>query len=243
MSTADAIGALPPPPQKKTITLPGGGSLSGMVDLPAGVSESCRVNFNLLVQLGPLLGGLECLIRLFKFVGWLIDFVKAFPDAFGIPPDPTKVVRLVVEDLPPIAADLLECITAFTPLGICPPVKSFLTLIRDFLGCMLELLQSVIDQQVGIQVKMGEAQGNPELLEVLQLAQENADKMFAQTLASCEAPFALLETMGSLLEIVGAGAIAVPSIDDLSGGEAGEALQPLEDLVSALDLVIGALPC
>ena len=42
----------PPAPTNSTLTLPGGGQLIGMVDLPKGMNDDCHVNFNLLLQLG-----------------------------------------------------------------------------------------------------------------------------------------------------------------------------------------------
>lgn len=231
------LGALPDPPEAKTLQLPGGIALTGMVDLPRGVSEGCKVNFNLLLQLGPLLASLECLIRLFKFVGWLIDFVQMVPKL-----DPIGLAKKVTE-LPPIAEDLLHCVAAYTPLGICPPIKDMLKLIRDYLNCLVEMIESVALQKVGLQIQMGDAQGNPELLETLQLAQDNADKMGLQAMRSCAPAFGVLEMLGALLSMVGAGAIELPSIDDLAGGDIGEAIQPLKDLVEVLDLTIDVLPC
>jgi hypothetical protein len=49
--------------------------------------------------------------------------------------------------------------------------------------------------------------------------------------------------MSGLLQMLGAGAIELPSMDDLAGGEIGEAIQPLKDVVEILDLTIDALPC
>jgi hypothetical protein len=233
------LGALPDPPQASTIQLPGGATLTGMVEMPRGVSESCRVNFNLLLQLGPILGSLHCLMALFRFAGWLIDFVKAVPD---VPTNPTKLLQKL-EELQPIADDLLGCITAYTPLGICPPIKDALKVVRDYLRCLVEVIESVATQKVGLQVQMGEAEGNPQLRETLQLAQDNADKVGLQAMRSCEPAFGVLQTMSGLLQMLGAGAIELPSMDDLAGGEIGEAIQPLKDVVEILDLTIDALPC
>jgi len=232
---AARLGALPDPPQAATIQLPGGASLTGMVEMPRSVPEQCRANFNLMLQLGPVLGSLRCLIALFRFVGWLIDFVKVVPN-------PTAIGRKLGE-LPPIAAEVGKCVTAYSPLGVCPPIKDALKVVRDYLRCSIEAIESVALEKADLQVQLGEAQGNPELLETLQLAEANADRTGLQALRGSEPAFGLLQTMGGLLEMVGAGAIELPSIDELAGGEIGEAVQPLEDVVEALDLTIEALPC
>jgi hypothetical protein len=229
------LGEIPPPPAKLTLTLPGGASLTGMAELPRGMPEECAVNFNLMLQLGVALGSLECLMRLFKFVGGLIEVVNAAPDPFAIG---DKLLSLA-----PAAADLAECVVAFTPLGICPPIKSALELIVRFLSCLVEFLDSIVSQRLEIGIQMGNAQGNPELLEVLQLAQNNADQLGAQALQSCGPAFDLLSTFGGLIQAVGGGAIQVPSLDDLAGGDLAEALQPLKDFIEVLKTVIGILPC
>jgi len=221
------------------LRLPGGAALTGMVGLPRGMSEQCGVSFNLQLQLGPFLGSLECLMRILKFLGWLLEFVKILS-----PPDPIKIPQALV-DLEPIASDLLECITAFVPPAICPPIKDILVLIRDFLQCIVELLESVLTQQLDLQIKMGDAeeQGNRELLDVLQLAQNNAELAFGQGLQSCAPVFETMKTLGAFLQVLGAGELVIPSIDDLTGGAPSEAMQPLKDLLSAISAIIDVLPC
>jgi hypothetical protein len=233
------LGQLPPPPEQRSLALPGGGHLVGMVDLPRGVSDDCRVNFNLMLQLGPIFGNLECVLCVFKFVGWILQFVKVVPD---LPTSATKLVDML-KQLEEIEECLQKCIYAFTPLGLCPPIKDFLKLIASYLRCLVEMIESVAQQGVQIQIQMGDAQGNPELLEVLQRAQDNADMMGAQALKSCGPAFDLLQAVGSIIQAIGAGAVELPSLDQLTGGEIGEAVQPLKDVLEVLDLTIAALPC
>jgi hypothetical protein len=229
----------PEPPKSRTLRLPGGGSLTAVADFPRSLPDQCQVSMRMLLQLGPFLGAMECVIRILKFCEWLIDFVKAVP---SVPTNPTKIIKLLGK-LPPIAKDLLGCITAWTPVGYCAFIKDVLVMIIDFLRCVVELLKSIATQKLEIAVSMGDAQGNPELLEALQLAQDNADKMGLHAVNSCGPVFALLGTVGSFMSALGVGAIKVPSIDDLTGGDAAAALQPLEDLVDTLSAIADALPC
>jgi hypothetical protein len=178
-----------------------------------------------------------------KFLKFVLDFVHLVPDSIKNPANVGKLADMVTNDLPDIAACLTKCIFAFSPPGLCPPVKDMLKLIASYLHCIIDLIESIAEQGVQIQVQMGDAQGNPELLEVLDLAQQNADRAGAQALRSCEPAFGLLQAAGAVLELVGAGAIALPSLDELSGGEIGQAVQPLKDVTEIIDLVVQALPC
>jgi hypothetical protein len=234
-----ALGAFPPAPQARTLTLPNGASLTGMVDLPRGVSDQCRVSMNLMLQLGPFLASIECLLHVLEFVQWCIDFVKKVPD---VPTDPTGVIRQL-EKLPPIAEHLEKCFGFVLPTAVCPFIKDVLTMVRDFIECVTEVLDSVLKQNLELQVKFGDAQGNPELLEVLQLAQSNLDATQAQAAQSMAPVLSLLSALGVFFDIMGVGQLALPSIDDLTGGELDPVLQVLKDLVEVLTAVIEALPC
>ena len=228
--------AFPAPPETRTLRLPGGGSLTAVADFPRSLPDQCQVSMRLMLQLGPFLGAMECVIRILKFCEWLLDFVKAAAklNLFEMGQQITK--------LSPIATDLIACVTAWTPVGYCSFIKDVLLMITDFLRCVVELLESIGTQKAEIAVSMDDAQGNQELLEVLQLAQDNADKMGLQAANSCGPVFALLGTVGSFMSALGVGAIQVPSLDDLTG-EADAAIQTLEDLVDTLSAIADALPC
>jgi hypothetical protein len=229
----------PAPPETRTLRLPGGGSLTAVADFPRSLPDQCQVSMRLMLQLGPFLGAMECVIRILKFCEWLIDFVKAVPD---LPTNPTKLISQL-KKLGPIATDLISCVTAWTPVGYCSFIKDVLVMVTDYLRCVVDLLRSIVDQKLGLAVSMADAQGNAELLEALQLAQDNADKMGLHAANSCGPVFALLGVVGSFMSALGVGAIQVPSLDDLTGGEADTAIQTLEDLVDTLGAIADALPC
>ena len=242
------LGAIPEPPQARSITVPGGATLTGMVELPAGATEQCKVTFNLLLQLGPIFANLECpLLRTLRFVTWLIEFVQLIP---GVISNPTKVSDLVTMTdklTSEILPDLLECLNAYlpTPLGLCPPIKGVLVLVRDFLQCTVDLMDSIFQQQLEIGIQMENAQGNPQLLEVLELAQKNMQNTFQQSVQSCEPVFTLLQSIGGLVSAVGGGAIEIPSLGQVTGtaDEIGQVTQVLKDLIAALTAIIDILPC
>jgi phage baseplate assembly protein gpV len=233
-----ALGELPDPPDPLSMTLPGGVTLTGQVELPDFASGDCRVAFNLLLQLAPALGSMECLIRVMKFVGWLLDFVKAVP---GVVTNPTKLLELLGK-LPPIADDLAGCVASFTPVGIPPAIKSMLQVVHSYLSCLVDLLDSIVKRQALIQAQLDQAGDNPELQRVLGLAQDNAAKMGQQAVLAGGPVLSILDTIGTLLEIAQLPAISAPSLDDLTGGGLSDALEPLQTLLDVLGQVIDVIP-
>jgi phage baseplate assembly protein gpV len=224
-----ALGELPDPPDPLSMSLPGGVTLTGQVELPDFASGDCRVAFNLLLQLAPALGSMECLIRVMKFVGWLLDFVKAIAP----PPNVIKIGELIGE-LPEIAADLAGCVASFTPVGILPAIKSMLQVVHSYLSCLVDLLDSIVGRQAVIQAQLDQAGDNPELQRVLGLAQDNAAKMGQQAVLAGGPVLSILDTQLP--------AIAAPSLDDLTGGALSDALDPLQELLDVLGQVIDVIP-
>jgi hypothetical protein len=229
----------PPAPESSKMTLPGGGQLVGMVDLPKGMNDDCHVNFNLMLQLGPFLGATECLVKVLNLCAWIIEFVQDVPQVVT---RPDKLIDKLTE-LPPIADGVLKCVTDWSPIGICAFVKDILKMISSFLGCILELLQSIMQQQVGLQIKMGQAQGNPALLEVLDASQKCTEVMTQQAMNSCAPVFTTLKLVEPFLEMVGAGGMSLPSLDNVTGGAAEPVITVLSDVKSIIDAVIATLPC
>jgi hypothetical protein len=229
----------PPAPQSTTMTLPGGGQLVGMVDLPKGMTDDSQVNFNLMLQLGPFLGATECLVKVLNLCAWIIEFVQDVPDVVT---RPDKLIGKLA-DLPPIADDVLKCVTDWSPVGICSFVKDILTMISSFVGPIIDLLQGILQQQMDLQTKMGQAQGNPALLEVLDASQRCTEVMTQQAMNSCAPVFTTLKLVEPFLEMVGAGGMNLPSIDNLTGGDAEPIVTVLSDVKSIIDGVIATLPC
>ncbi len=231
--------SFPQAPQSTTIQLPGGASITGMVSLPKGMNEGCEANFNLMLQLGPLLAVSECVMRVLKFCGWLIEFVQEVPKL-----DPIGLAEKLTE-LPPIAEELSECVLGWTPLGICPFIKGVLKLVSSFLACLIDFLTSIFDQQLSIGIKLQKAQsdGNVDLLDCLKVAQANAQTAQDTAFSSLGSAFGLLELVSPFLDVLGQPQIQTPSISQLTGGAPDEALQPIKDVLSVIDAIIKVLPC
>jgi hypothetical protein len=243
--TSATLGAFPKPPEQRTIQLPTGASLTGAVDLPKGLDEQCKVSFNLMLQLGPFLASIECLLHILQFLQDLLKFTQDVPDAIK---NPLKVVD-VFKDVEKLAKDgekLAHCFSWAIPgLPLICFIKDVLQMIHDFVACILELLDSVLQQQLQLQIQFADAdqEGNQELLDVLHLAEDNMTATMGQAMQSMGPILSLLQLVGGLLEVVGQGALAAPSLDQLTGGSIEESLQVLKDLNQALEVVIEALPC
>jgi hypothetical protein len=231
-----ALGTFPAPPKQLTIRLPTGAALTSSAELPKGMDEQCKVAFNMLLQLGPFMASIQCLVDILQFVFDTAEFAKAAPDVIKM----AKTAVKIGQD----AEKLTACFGWFLgPIPLCQFVKDVLTMIHEFITCLLELMDSVLTQQLELQVKMGDAQDNPELLDVLNLAQDNLSATMGQAVNSMGPILNLLQLMGGFMQTVGAGGLSVPSLDQLTGGSVEAALQPIKDLNDALGVIIEALPC
>ena len=242
---ATALGAFPKPPQQRTIQLPTGASLTGAVELPKGLNEQCTVAFNLMLQLGPFLASIQCLLQVLQFVNDVITVARDVKDKLTPVPD----IGGIVNDIEKVISDgdkLARCFGWVLPaIPLCSFIKDLLTMVHDFIACVLELLDSVLRQQLQLRIKMADAdrEGNQELLDVLHLAEDNMTATMGQAMQSMGPVLTLLQLIGGSLEVVGAGALALPSIDELTGGEIEQSIQVVKDLNQAIGVVIEALPC
>ena len=226
-----------PKPEIPKITLPTGGSIKAITDITKGIPSECSVNFNLALQLAPIMASIECLVKLLKFVGVVVEglnTLKENPPAF-----PTVIIKLI-----DAAKELAPCILVPTPAIMIPFVRDLLKLLAKMLRCAAEALLSVIQMMDGIALEMISAQqnGNDELLQQLECAQENAQKTMDGTMVSLEPVLVLLSLAGPFLDIAQVPAIEIPAI--ASGGSLEEmksAAETMATLAQTLDEVASAL--
>jgi hypothetical protein len=180
-----------PTPKPLKIQLPSGGSMNALVDVSKGIPNDCAMTFNLLLQLQPLLVALECPMRVLKLLKPLVDIVK------GLPVPPVQAV----EEFAEAAVELAPCFLSL--LGIPEFVKDILCLIRAVLNCLLSQIRAVRDLMEGLELRLAEADGNPDLLATLQCAQENA-KASAGNVASAIDPLAgVMALVSAIMSIAG----------------------------------------
>src|SRR5262249_14179652 len=99
-----------PKPRKMTLRLPGGGTLSAFSDLSKGIPTDCALTFSLLMQLGPFLASIECLVKVLKLIQ---TGVEVLTDAVKQPPKLPGAIGQVLD----AAKDVVGCAISFTPPG------------------------------------------------------------------------------------------------------------------------------
>lgn len=224
-----------PKPELPQITLPTGGTLKAVADISKGIPSDCSLNLNLLVQLAPLLGSIECLVKLLKLIKPLIDIVQ------GLPVPPVKAI----EDFVKAADDLSDCLLIPTPAVMIPFVRDILCLVLKILQCVIDQLSSIVELMGGlaIQLEAAEAEGNTDLARVIGCAQKNAELSAQNAIESLGSVGVILELVGPFLGIAGVEVIKLPAFTSDSDLQAlNQTLQALQSLVDTVQAVVDAPP-
>ena len=184
-----------PLPKPLKVSLPFGGSMNALVDMSKGIPNDCSMNFNLMIQIAPLLAALECPMKILKLLKPLIDIVKAVPSL-----DPIKIGEAMPAFVD-AAAEVAPCFVALAQVPIM--VMDLLRLIRSVLNCLLGQLETLRNLMNGLALRFGEAEGNPDLLATLECSQKNAMAQ-AQALTSSIDPIAgVLALVSTIASIAG----------------------------------------
>jgi hypothetical protein len=229
-----------------SITLPFGGQLSSVIDLSKGPPSDCTLIHGLMLQLGPALAGIQCILKLLKIVTALTNIG---PTTFG--------------DIISAAADFVAtCVP--TPFTFACTIFGVIRLIVAYLKCIISAILSILEFRAGI--NLNAAQGNPVLIASLNCAQGNADASMAQlkdALAIIDALLTLIQPIltaaeSALPDPIKDGLKTISSIkttlDSIVGGQGGsvgvpgaqDAIQTLEDIQSKLqelEAILAELPC
>ncbi|MEA2236348.1 MAG: hypothetical protein QOC81_1072 [Thermoanaerobaculia bacterium] len=216
-----------PKPVDLKITLPTGAVLKAPNDISKGSPTPASASFGLLLQLGPLLGSLECLLKILKLLKPLIDVIK------GLPFPPVKAIK----DFVLAAKDLIPCFGVVLPTSLIPFIKDILCLIHSMLQGIHDGLKSVADviESVSSQMAAADESGNDELKKVLEAAQENAMTSASQFTAALAPLSALLTMVEPIMSLAGLQPFKLPEM-----GEAADAAA-LKQVVGALEGAIDAL--
>jgi hypothetical protein len=207
-----------PMPKPLKVTLPTGSSMNALVDMSKGIPTDCSMNFNLMLQMAPLMASMECPLKVLKLLKPLVDIIA------GLPTPPVKALK----DFADAAVELAPCFAVFA--GIPVMVKDLLCLVRSVLNCLLGQIRTVRDLLGGLELRLAEADGNPDLLATLQCAKDNANA-WMQSLSQSIDPIAGVITLVGIIA-----SVAGQSLDlDLKAPSA-----PPEDL-AAIDAIIDVL--
>lgn len=227
-----------PKPASVELTLPTGGKLKGIADISKGIPDECTLSFSLLLQLAPLLGGIECLVRLLKLVKPLVDIVNGLTE---FPPSPPA---RAVADFARAAEELAPCFALPTPLAMVPFVRDIFCLMIKLLSCVIGQLRSIIEVLGGLtlQIQPARVAGNAELLAALECAQQNAQTSAQHIVSAIDPILAVLALAEPFLGIAGVNPIAIPAIampEDTA--QIRQTVDTLEELVQTLKLAAESL--
>lgn len=223
-----------------SIILPTGGVIKAVGDFTDRVPSECSLNMSLLIQLGPILANLECIIKLLG----IIDPLKKVADAM------TSGNILKIADAAPALVEALaaisQCVLKLTvpPLGIACFLASILKLIVKILSCMVDQLASMVSliTDLSSHLIIANKEGNTALAATLECGLKNAQTSTKNSMAGLDPVTAILDLMAPLMELAGQEPIQMPSFDQLESVEQLEqAMETLNETVSALELVADTL--
>lgn len=216
-----------------TVSLPFG-DMSAFGDFTTGLPSQCTMNFNLLIQLQPLLVSMGCLLKILNVIGKLEDVMNALN-----PPNPFQLAEVIPKLIGAIAA-CGPCLppVAFPALFIT--IKQILQLILSILKCFVDQLKSIIDFQASIDVSS--ADGNPALQQALQCAQTNADNTMAAISGSLGAMQPMLDIVTMICGIIGL-SVTIPQVKGLAvAGDMAKTIDSLDSTLGTLQQVIDGIP-
>lgn len=212
-----------------SIKLPTGSTLKGLADVSKGIPTDCSVTFSLLLQIGPILASMECLLKLLKIVGAILAALK----------DPLKI-----PDMFTAAKEVAECLAIPTGANLPIFIKDLLCLILKILRCAVGSLKSVAQQMQELTLSLDAAaqEGNEDMIATLKCAQGNKQAQADSIMTSIEPLAVLLELASPVMQMAGVGPI---SLSVPGGGEGADALlevvNVLEGVVEILESATDAL--
>ena len=215
------------------LTLLGGAELNGFLDFSQGAPTDCKLTFNLMLQLAPLLASMACLLKILNVIGKLQAFVEAAKPPF------LKLVDTIPELLIAIG-ELKDCIPALAIPQMLLMIKGMLSLIINFLNCFISQLESIIKFQVSIDLTA--AEGNPVLLDTLLCAQSNAKTSMDNLMLSLQPVQPLLNMVTMVASIAGQ-SIGLPKLSDISANQdQAQTITTLKQSIASIKQVIDSLP-
>jgi hypothetical protein len=216
------------------IKLPAGAKLQGVADFAAGIPTNCKVNLNLLIQLGPLFGAMACILKILQCLGAIVEFAKAAATL--------NVFKMgqKLQELISAFNDISTCIPPLAPLSFAFMIKDILELIINILTCLVDELASIVEFQASLD--FAGAEGNPALLEALNCAKQSSDTS-TQNLFQGMVP--IQTVLGVIKSLADVASLPLPLPDLSSIGQGGDAVQAIETIrqsLHALKSAIDGLP-
>ena len=196
---ADAAFYELPEVKVPSISLPTGGVIKAVGDFTDRVPSEGSLNMSLLLQLGPILANLECIIKLLG----IIEPLKKVADAM------TSGSLFKIADAAPALADALEaisqCVVKLTvpPMGIACFLASILKLIVKILNRMVEQLASMaaLITDLSSQLVIANREGNTALAATLENSLKNTWTMTNNSMSGLDPITAIMELMAPMMSM------------------------------------------
>jgi hypothetical protein len=235
LSAPKCIDLSLPEPQKLTVALPSGLSLSSLSNAGQNIPNDCSLTFSLMLQIAPLMASMECVLKILKLL-------KPLSDAVTSPPPTPGLIKEIAEAV----ADLAPCFLMLTPAGMIPFVRDILCLILKILNCLIGQLKTALDFMSGLSIKLESAQAgnNPDsdLIASLECARENVLTSIGHLMQGIEPVQVILDLAGPFMSIAGVGAIQLPALGGAGDTEAlNQVLTILEEVVATIQQIVDAL--
>lgn len=235
-----------PKPGKTELKLPTGGTIKPIPDITKGIPTDCGMNFNLALQIAPIMASMECLLKVLDFLGVVVKVITKCADPKVLPPEKLTTVLGALPEAAEKGAALMPCINMVIapPLNIIPFIKSLLLMMARMLRCTAQALRSAIEVLDGIALDFGSAQqdGNDALMQQLECAQENAQLAMEGAMVSLDPVMILMDIAGPFLELAGV-SLEIPQIaSDGSLESMKTALEGIETFAQTLEDIASALP-
>lgn len=235
----ELAGKLPCPTIKPLGDLPdikllGGVDLKAFVDITAGPPTDCKLSFNLMIQLAPLLASMACLFKILDVISKIKDFATAVPDVAKLAQSVPKLVDAIGE--------LEGCIPPLQLPRLALMLKGMLQLVISFLSCFLTQLDSLIEFRASLD--FAAAEGNPILTESLMCANANVDAAQVNLLKSLEPLVPLMDVVGMVSGVAGI-PVEIPDFGGMAasaGGDVNESIDSVRGAIDTLQAVVDGIP-
>ncbi|HET9580510.1 MAG TPA: hypothetical protein VFP44_21970 [Usitatibacter sp.] len=216
------------------ITLLGGAELNALMDIAASPPTDCRLNFSLLLQIGPLFGSMACLFKILNVISKLKDFVDAATPPFSKLPGTIPALIGAI-------GDLEKCIPPLQIPDLLRMLKSILLLILGYLACVLEQIDSILKFRATID--LSSASDNPALYESLECAQKSADAAMGNMMLSLK-PLAPIMLVVKMIAGIAMPSLEIPDLASISaeGSDVEKTVAGLESMVKTLRDLVQTIP-
>jgi hypothetical protein len=225
-----------PKPGIPQLRLPTGGTIKGIADITKGIPNDCSMNFNIALQLAPIMASMECLLKLLKFVGIVVELLKNMTNPLAVVSGIPKIIEA--------AKELAPCIALPTPIVMVPFVKDLLLMLAKMLRCAVGALKSAVETLDGLELDLANAEqnGNDGLLQQLECAKENASLALDGTMVALEPVMVLIDLAKPFLSIANQSISIGPFASDGSLDSLKALLEGIETAATTLQSIAEAIP-